>query len=61
MDMCDKKLVNLASEIFDLSMILELYCQNNNDDGVTHLRPLAKIIRRLADDLYYNLAFVKED
>ena len=53
----DKKLMGLASDLFDLSVILDFYCENNNEEGTSHLRPLVKIIKRVADDLYYELAF----
>ena len=28
----DKKLTNLASDLFDLSVILDFYCKNNNEE-----------------------------
>ena len=57
----DKKLTNLASDLFDLSVILDFYCKNNNEEGVACLRPLVKFVKRLADDIYYEIAFKGED
>ena len=57
MEKYDKKLTNLASDLFDLSVVLDFYCQNNNEEGVAYLRPLVKFVKRLADDLYYEIAF----
>ena len=57
----DKKLISLASDLFDLSVILDFYCQHNNEEGVAYLRPLVKFVKRLADDLYYEMAFKGED
>ena len=59
--MNDKKLISLASDLFDLSMVLDFYCQNNNEEGVSYLRPLVKNVKNLADDLYYEMVFKKED
>ena len=41
----DKKLTNLASDLFDLSVILDFYCKNNNEEGVACLRPLVKFVK----------------
>lgn len=57
----NKKIINLASDLYDMAVVLEFFCCMNSEEGTSHLRPVAKTIRKFADELYYELAFAKDE